>query len=447
MKIFLKFICALCLLCIIPSCDSHFLDAKPQKSLLVPTTLADLEALLNNSREVMNIAGYLTLAADGDFKLSDSYLQTTNEAIRNTYTWSDQSTRWMADWDYAYQQIFYANVVLQAINRNKENNVSLASELKGRALFYRAWAFHILAQQYAGIYMPETASQTLGIPCPISPNVDQKIKRISLKETYDRIFNDLLEALQHLPNTQQFNTQPSKASTYALLARMYLIIGEYNKALAAAENSLAINSFLWDYNDLNANIARPFPVPATSPNLEILYFSLGNTAFTSNANTTADSSLYVLYSENDLRKRIFFNTARNYKGSYTGGTTPFVGLATDEIYLVKAECQARLGKLDEALEVLNKFRSQRYSHESYLPLSGINSEEMLKLILLERRKQLVGRGTTWIDLRRLNQMQGYQRVLARNIVGKTYTLQPNDKRYTLKIPIDEITISGIEQNP
>lgn len=448
MKMFLISMCSISLMCILGSCDSEFLEAKPQKSLLVPSTLTDMEALLNNSRDIMNRAGYLSLAADGDFRISESYLLSVNEPIRLNYSWSDQTTSWIADWDYAYQQIFYANVVLQGVNRlKKENNEALVQELKGRALFYRAWALHLLSQQFAGVYIKETAASTLGIPCPVSPNVNQKIKRASLKETYDRIFTDLIEALELLPNTSTYNTQPSKASAYALLARLYLITEEYDKALGAAERTLIINNFLWDYNTINADLARPFPAPSTSHNPEILYYTLGNTAFTSSAGTFVDSSLYGLYSDSDLRKKIYFNSSLNYKGSYTGGTTPFVGLATDEVYLIKAECQARLGKVDEALEVLNYFLSKRYVPERFTLQLETNPQELLRLILLERRKELIGRGTTWIDLRRLNKQEPYQRILIRTIAGKNHTLTPKDKRYIMKIPMDEIASSGIEQNP
>jgi tetratricopeptide (TPR) repeat protein len=448
MKTLLTYLFSMGLICILGSCDTEFLEAKPQKSLLVPSTLTDMEALLNNSRDVMNRAGYLSLAADGDFRISESYLQSVIEPIRFNYSWSDQTTSWIADWDYAYQQIFYANVVLQGVHRlKKDNNEALADELKGRALFYRAWALHLLSQQFAGVYIKETAASTPGIPCPLSPDVNQKIKRASIKETYDRIFTDLLEALELLPNTATYNTQPSKGSAYALLARMYLITEEYDKALDVADSTLIINDFLSDYNTINADLARPFPAPGASPNPEILYYSLGNTAFTSSVGTFVDSSLYRHYSDSDLRKKIYFNSSLNYKGSYTGGTTPFVGLATDEVYLIKAECQARLGMLDEALEVLNYFLSKRYVSQSFTFKSETNPPELLKLILLERRKELIGRGITWIDLRRLNKQPPYQRTLTRTIAGTNHTLTPGDKRYIMKIPMDEIASSGIEQNP
>lgn len=429
-------------------CHADFLDAKPQKSLLVPSTIKDMEALLNNSGSVMNVAGYLTLVADGDFRIDDNNLAFLENVLRLNYRWSDETTNWVGDWDYAYKQTFYANVVLQTIDKMEEKTIEpKVKELKGRALFYRAWGLHLVAQQFADVYQKETAAAKPGIPYPLSPDVNQVIKRVSLQKTYEYIFSDLQEALELLPDKAQFITQPSKVGTYALLARLYLIIGEYEKAMIAAENVLAITPELLDYNQISPVSARSFPVPSVSPNPEVLYYANGNSSFTGSTSTFLDSSLYNLYETGDQRKKLYFTPSLNYKGSYTGTTTPFVGLANDEVYLVKAECEARMDKTDNALKTINYFLSKRYSLPRHSEITGDNPEELLNFILLERRRELVGRGTTWMDLRRLNKQPGFERSLVRVIGGKTYTLNPDSKRYTMKIPLDEIVSSGIEQNP
>ena len=448
MKIFNLFGHSFFLIFVLFSCNSvDYLDAKPQKSLLVPSTLKDLEALLNNSNSIMNRAGYLSLSADGDFIIDESYLPYVDEPTRINYMWLDETTSWIGDWDYAYQQTFYANVVLQLLeDMHEKEDITLANELKGRALFYRAWALHLIAQQFAGVYSKETANTTLGIPCPISPDVNQTFKRLSLQETYNLIFSDLHISLELLPAIASFTTQPSKASSYALLSRLYLITGEYDKALRMADEALFINSSLLDYNEINTELDRPFPLPMINPNPEILYYTIGPTTFTSNVSTFVDSSLFKLYDAGDLRKKLFFNSSLNYKGSYTGGVTPFLGLATDEIYLIKAECHARLNEIENSLGAINQFASKRYSSKEFVEISETDPQELLKYILLERRRELIGRGITWMDLRRLNKETVHARSLKRIVDGKTFTLNPGDKRYIMKIPTDEIAASGIEQN-
>ncbi len=422
---------------ILLACESDFLEVRPRKSLLVPSTPEDLEALLNNSREVMNIAGYLTLVSDGDFRIDENILPYLAEPMRIHYAWSDATTNWIGDWDYAYKQIFYANVVLQG---------QATPELKGRALFYRAWALHLLAQQFAAVYDWETAASEPGIPCPLSPDVNHKAQRGTLEETYRQIFDDLLEAEELLPSTPAFSTQPSQAAVLALQARLYLITGAYDQALTATERALELQGDLLDYSDINPGLATSFPVPFVSANPEIIYYAIGNTSFTGSTYAFADSSLYSLYGPADLRKQLLFNSALNFKGSYSGGATPFMGLATDELYLIRAECLVRTGQMQQALSTLNFFRSKRYTPQA-LPVTETGTEEVLKIILEERRKELVGRGTAWMDLRRLSKSPGLRRSLTRVIAGETHTLEPQSSRFVMKIPLDEVLYSGIQQNP
>jgi hypothetical protein len=422
------------------ACESDFLDARPRKSLLVPSTTEDMEALLNNSREVMNVTGYHSLVSDGDFRIDESILPYLAEGMRIHYAWSDATTNWIGDWDYAYKQIFYANVVLEGLKNQK------SSELRGRALFYRAWALHFLVQQFAAVYDPQTAASVPGVPCPLTADINNKPQRGTLEETYRQIFDDLSEADGLLPETPVFSTQPSRVAVQALLARLHLIRGEYPKALQAADQSLSIQDGLLDYNSISTTLAASFPLPFVSPNPEILYYAIGNTSFTGSTYAFADTSLYNLYGSLDRRKALLFNAALNFKGSYTGSPTPFTGLATDEVYLIKAECLVRTGDTPGALGTLNYFRRKRYSPEAS-PVTETVPEKLLKLILEERRKELVARGTTWMDLRRLNGTPGLRRSLTRVIAGETYTLEPQSSRFVMKIPGDEVIYSGIEQNP
>lgn len=448
MKALVYLICITGITVILAGCDSPFLDAKPQKSLLVPSTLADVEALLNNSRDIMNVTGYVTLIADGDFRIDENILPYMDQPTRINYTWSEEETTWIGDWDYAYRQVFYANVALQTLSQLKdEDTVPSVNELKGRALFYRAWALHLLTQQFAPVYSKQTASALPGIPYPLSPNVDNKTVRVSLQQTYDFIFTDLLEALDLLPQNSQYITQPSKVSVYGLLARLYLITEDYENALLHANNVLKTKSDLLDFNHFGKDLYITFPSPFQTPNPEILYYTIGNTTVTGSSFTYVDSDLYQSYESNDLRKSLFYSPGINYKGSYTGNPMPFMGLATDEMYLIKAECEVRKSSISEALKTLNYFLARRYEIDSFEDIVLTDLDKLLQIILAERRKELIGRGTTWIDLRRLNKVPLYARTLKRVINGEEFTLEPNSNRYVMKIPMDEILNSGIDQNP
>src|SRR5690606_21692174 len=114
---------------------------------------------------------------------------------------------------------------------------------------------------------------------------------------------------------------------------------------------------------------------------------------------------------------------------YAGSLVYFSGIATDEIYLIKAECLARLGQGQAALDVLNELMINRWKESEFQPLNEEGAENVLRLILEERRKELVFRGLRWSDLRRLNKDQRFRKTLIREIDGKQHELPPNDPRY------------------
>jgi starch-binding outer membrane protein, SusD/RagB family len=178
----------------------------------------------------------------------------------------------------------------------------------------------------------------------------------------------------------------------------------------------------------------------------------------SSASHKIDSMLYKSYDPNDLRKTVFFraNTGVNvgtytFQGSYngTGGVSSvFDGLATDELYLTRAECYARSGNKDAALADLNTLMKKRWSNNgSWNAYTANTAAEALNLILIERRKELVFRGLRWSDIRRLNE-EGANITLQRVIGGTTYTLPARDSRSVMLISLTEINNNpAVDQNP
>jgi hypothetical protein len=123
----------------------------------------------------------------------------------------------------------------------------------------------------------------------------------------------------------------------------------------------------------------------------------------------------------------------------------FGGLATDELYLIRAECKVRAGNLSAALSDLNKLLRSRWKGK-YQDIVLQDQEAVLSIILKERRKELVFRGLRWGDLRRLNRDSRFAVTLTRTLDGQVYQLLPRDKRYVLPIPEQEVTLGGIVQN-
>jgi len=440
-------------------CQKDFLGRKPSKALLVPATLADFQALLDNNG-IMNKAPTYTLVAADDYYTTDKGLAALGTIERNSYLWAQDvyAGATSADWDKPYQQVFYANVVLDGLKNLQQDSASLAAYdlVKGSALFYRAFAYYGLAQEFTVPYDPATAGKVPGLPLHVTSDVNLRPGRGNLQQTYAQVLGDLQAAAALLPLNPGFKSRPGRPAAYALLARVYLAMQDYPHARAAADACLALDGALLDYNMLNAAATRPYPAALPDGNDEVLFYSaFSNLVFTSSSSTLTlvDSGLYRSYAPGDLRKAVFFrdrgNGVVNFKGSYSGGglVTLFAGIATDEVYLVRAECAARSGDAASAMADLNTLLAKRWLAGTFVPLASAGADDALAQVLAERRKELFSRGLRWGDLRRLNQDSRFAVTLMRVNNGTVVQLPPGDPRYTFPVPDDELRNSGISQNP
>lgn len=438
---------ALISICLV-SCEKDFLEKKPDKALLIPRSLKDFQTLLDNE-SIMNLVPALGVISGDEYYLTDALYTSLSGLERNAYLWNKEiydAGSQLNDWNRPYQQVFYANAVLDGLEESGRESESPATWdiLKGSCLFYRAHAFYQLAQVFAAPYSSNAAGEK-GIPLRLSADVTLKIPRASLKETYDRIIADLETAVLLLPDKTDYKTRPSKVAAYALLARVFLSMKDYDKALINAESALSKYSSLVDYNTLNMALNKPI----LGTNEEIIFYSsVMSYSFASRAIIPVAD--YNAYHINDLRKTAFFlkNVSGdwNFRGTYTGNLMFFGGIAVDELYLIKAECLARKGNTSTALQALNTLLEKRWKKGTFQSLTAQTADEALVLILAERKKELLLRGTRWTDLRRLNSESRFAVALSRSVSNQQAVLQPNEKRYILPIPDVEIQLSGIEQN-
>ncbi|WP_199121446.1 RagB/SusD family nutrient uptake outer membrane protein [Pedobacter sp. ASV28] len=440
------------------SCRKEFLEESPDKSLLVPKTLDDFQALLDNN-QVMNISPALSFISADDFTITESgYNGLVTPMERNGYIWAPMEDlyegRAINDWSVPYLQVFYCNVVLEGLQKVKldAGNEKRWKEIKGTALFNRSFAFYNLAQLFAQPYSNARAKNTLGIPIRLSSDVNIKSTRGNLFDAYQQILADLTEAVKLLPINVSYKTRPKVASANLLLAKAYLMMGDYPNAQLYAQECIKNANGLINYNSLSTTSTRPFPIALPNSNDEVLYYSSMITyGYLSSAQTGVDLNLYQSYSQNDLRKALYYrdrgNSIYQFKGNYTGSASQFGGLSTNEAYLIKSECEARNGDFQSAMNTLNDLLKNRWKTGSFVALTAPNKEEALKIIMLERRKELVARDTRWSDLRRYNLESNLAKDLTRTIGSKAYLLPAGDLRYTLPIPVQEIQLGGIEQNP
>lgn len=453
-KINLRYIWRLTLLLVLfQSCGKKWLEAKPDPLLAVPTTITDFQALLDNTTQVFNVSQAVGLAeiSSGDFYITfPTWASLFNVQERSAYIWAATenfySKEQSFDWVNSYKRILNANLILEGIDKIKPATSEQQdwNNVRGSALFFRAFDFFNLSQEYCVAYNANTASRDLGLPLRLEYNVNVQVKRSKLQQTYERILADLQEASTLLASKPPYKTRPSKEAVYALLARIYLAMENYGQAGKYADLALQIQSDLMDYSKLNSGA----PYAISKFNTEVIFHSSFTYGIFNPSRLTVEPSLYNEYASEDYRKDVFFATNANgmaFRGNYTGDRSLFGGLATDEMYLIRAEAKARNNELILALADLNHLRRSRWKGICQDLISS-NPNVVLDFVLKERRKELAFRGLRWTDLRRLNKDARYAVTLSRVLNGTTYTLQPNDKRYVFPIDEEEMRLSGIEQN-
>jgi hypothetical protein len=317
---------------------------------------------------------------------------------------------------------------------------------RGMALFYHGFALYQLAQLFAPAYDSVTSGTDPGLPLRMSADVNEKIYRATVQQTYDQILLDLNAAARLLPaNPDWYPTRPSKAAVYGLLSRVCLSARNYSQALLYADSCLQIHPALMDYNTLDATATLPF----TRTNSEVIF----GAAYLRSGPTTigrsyTDSLLFNSYQPEDLRKKLFFKNGPLFFGRYDEDGYAFGGIASDEIYLVRAECRARSGQTAAAMDDLNTLLTTRWTSSHFTPYTAASHEDALQQVLSERRKELLYRGLRWTDLRRLNKEPGHATTIYRTVNGQVYSLPPADHRYVYLIPDNVIALHPeMPQNP
>lgn len=481
------------------SCQKY-LDIKKSSSQTFMTTANDCQLLLDDYVK-MN-TGY---PLDGEISADDYFISSTSAQLsdipqieKDLYSWKPYAQRISSspNWINPYNVVNNANLVLQTLDKLKggHDDPALLNALRGTALFYRAYCFWTVAQMYAKPYSANTANQDPGIPLKLDPDINIKSTRGTVQDTYNRILQDLKEALELLPRTSSYTTRPNKIAAYAMLARTYLSMADYPNALINANAALEIKNDLMDYNDLDEFGDPPF----ARFNKEVIFhtvssFTYGNPGVGTilqpgyywEANSCVakiNPDLADSYNDNDLRKAMFLKpnsinvVLKNSEGEdspatledgtyqFTGNYEPnydptfFTGLAVDEILLIRAECYARAGNVGLAVGDLNSLLRRRWRSGTFTDISAVITPEVaLNTILSERRKELLMRGLRWTDLRRLKNsairiikevtFTGLDTNPTKVESTTTATLPVNDSRFTLLIPKEVLDNSSLAQNP
>lgn len=340
-----------------------------------------------------------------------------------------------------YRTINNANQVIRAAETLTDPMLTTQNreQYKGEAYFLRALAYFDLSRLWGGV-------QIITEPTLTSlDNID--VSRSTLAQTWDQVLLDLNTAETLLPETTNRN-RATRKTVFALKARLYLYRKDWANAEFFAGKLISDNNYelISPYNSFFATNAK---------NTRESIFELAYSATDQNAHSHwwqppansgrrewAPTDELVNLLNNPLtggnRNSMIARTAPPgnlwYGNMYYRNprTDPAFILRIAEMYLIRAEARAQLGKTSEGLTDLNAVRIRA----GLAPSAASTPEELLLEVEQERRLEFAFEPHRWFDLVRTARID--------DVMGVT-----DQNRWVMPIPVNEIHASNgiLEQNP
>ena len=314
-------------------------------------------------------------------------------------------------WSSAYNTIYMTNAVLDGIDNNTAISAELKAELSGEARFLRAFTYFYLVNLYGDV------------PLVLSTDYQNNavVSRTDTTQVFNQIVEDLESAINLLGTTYE-NGERLRANSYtatALLARVHLYLENWEMAEQLSTSVIDASGIfellplnevflansreaIWQISPIAGGLAT------TNTNegaLFIMQNTRGNIALTENfmasidtLDTRRDNWIGSFDSETN---KYYFPYKYKVKNSTEDASEYSMVMRLAEQYLIRAEARLKQGKIMESIEDLDRIRLRA----GLKPIAEINpettSEELLDLILLERRRELFGEwGHRWLDLKR-----------------------------------------------
>ena len=375
------------------------------------------------------------LAGNGELQWVGTYID-PRQIFNKTMIASNSEVD--AQWEDSYAVINTTNNILSALQVVNEAD---RDRVEGEALFLRGLMYFDLVRFFGQQYEPGAENTQLGVPVVLTPTtgIDKSsfVSRNTVEEDYTQVLADLKLAVSKLPEDN--DVYASKGAANALLARVYLQKGDFAAARDAADAVISsgryqlMPTYAEEFNNDNNTVEDIFATQITPQDR----FSSMTEFFSVLQYGGRDGDIDILdghlnlYSPGDTRKDLFFmgNGAwRSGKWNNLYGIVNLFRLA--EMYLVRAECNQRLGTAVGATPV-EDFNIV-HTRAGLAPVASVTLDN----ILLERRLELSFEGFRIHDVRRLHE----------NVATYAY----NDPKLLYPIPEREIQANPAlkdQQNP
>lgn len=495
MKINIKFLAPLIAISLIlPSCES-MLDVKPRLQIPAEEGLKDLlgvTATLNAA--YAGLRGSLTGAYYGRTMTVTPEILADNARLVNPATRSGRNQNEALNLPGAHIKIWggfanhniwisvnLSNLVYEAADKITNASAAQKAALKAQALFIRALIHFDLARTYG--YNPNYVQNGFNLAVPIMiKGVDDAGElelpaRSTTEQVFQQVEKDLTEAITLFGESGSPNARApffaTRTSAQALLARLYLYWGGANNkdkyAKAVELSTAAIAGAVSLSRDIIPTAryvdawgtTRAGATGMAESIFEVNFNILGEALNGDNSvqgyyqrllnpnrgwgDIVASNELLALFETGDVRRQLIISSTRA-DGEVVGMTNKFPGskgtfgwdnipvIRTSEMYLTRAEANARAGNEDLALQDLNKMRQR-----AGIAVVMLQGQALIDAIMKERRIELAFEGHRWYDLTRLGQ----------NIPKPGGGVIPfTDYRILPDLPIGDLQINtNLKQNP
>lgn len=386
-------------------------------------------------------------------------------------------------WTKNYKMVGTVNPILATFAVGADGKPTKTPEYYGILRTLRGISYYYLAGIFAQPYC-NNAGKALGVPLVLkSADADDPelgLKRVELSKVYEAIIADLEAGVEFAPEKTSNPAQPSKLVALTFLAKAYMDMGDYAKALTY------LNQFKADFPDLNrlpdvtkhgfTSLDEPtnlWGFDVTTENT-IYYGSCSSImddtqdGYTAAAYYRIEPELYAHMGDNDKRRIQFTPGGAAARDAYLAKYFPGEKLTSNSVKqgasmkfyaekdflgdpiwlraadpaLMRIECLIRTEDIAGAQQAFKEFMQERD------PNFTVPSEKELLLgeLKLQRRIELWAEGgASWFDNRRWQ--DGVKRSAAHQVQLKEVAKGPSPY-YTFPIPKTEIDKNPkLEQNP
>ena len=419
---------------ILTGCDDYLGEA-PRGNAVAETT-DDYEALLNAS----SIAELYFMSSYYNYWKSDEIIFTENTlssltgnlqqpaTLYNAFKYQDKT--YQVDQDCpemkeVYSQIYTYNLI---VNNVGDSEVSAKDKeyLEAEARVARAYMHFLLAQWFGAPYNEATASNELAIPLVTKASTtESQFNRATVAEICDFVTSEMENYCPKLKDRKEHKMRIYKPTGYALMGKVYFMMGKYSEALKALQAAMQMlqsdNTItLEDYNETMAmygyaeipsyELSSFITIPSMSS--ETIWCRAYNPYYGMYFGWGAEVGFltpkaYGLYGEGDLRRNMIvttdgFGASLPYPSCAYLSAKTNLGVSLPEVYLMYAECEARVGSEQKARETLVSFRKTRMqSGYEAIPETVQSKNDLIRFCVDEESREMMGTGYRFYNIRRL----------------------------------------------